>query len=203
LPISAQWRHEGGGEVYRLSCLASSLGGEWSTSRHGHFDPCERALVPTKKKAGWTDSWSGYFGKENNPLSLLEFETWIPACNIVVAFTTKRHSLGMDFQVFMAVFVKIVKGALFYHTSQVTTFVRSFCITAGSMAFPAVPIGCESGSTFYFTVLQYILGFHSACSVISRSVTITWHVLILQVKEQPPIWRSSSLGSGKGAKNSS
>jgi len=47
----------------------------------------------------------------------------------------------MDFQVFMAVFVKIVKGALFYPTSQDTTFIRSFCITAGSMAFPAVPIG--------------------------------------------------------------
>jgi len=64
--------------------------------------------------------------RRKNPLSLAEFETCIPACNVVVAFTKKRHSLGIDFQVFMAVFVKIVKEALFYRTSHVNTFVRPF-----------------------------------------------------------------------------
>jgi hypothetical protein len=52
--------------------------------------------------------------RRKKPLSLPEFETWIPACNVVVAFTTKRYLLGMDFQVFIAVFVKIVNGVLFY-----------------------------------------------------------------------------------------
>jgi len=103
-----------GGEVHLLSCLALSLGGEWSTSRPGHFNPWDRTPVPTKIRLGGL-IW--IFWKGEKPLSLPEFETWIPACGIVVASTTKRHSLGMDFQVFMAVFVKIVEGELFYLTS--------------------------------------------------------------------------------------
>ena len=78
LSVSTSRRNVGVTDIELQSFLALGLdGGEWSALCPSHFTRRERdPVVPSNRRLGGCQSWSGYF-REKNFLPLLGIEPWI------------------------------------------------------------------------------------------------------------------------------